>query len=378
MRTLLITRNFPPLRGGMERLNARMFEALSAHDPGSALVGPSGSVACLPEGTRVRELPIASLPATIVASVVRGVGLARATRPDIVLAGSGLTAPAAVAAARTIAAQAAVYLHGLDIVAPSRVYRLAWWPCIRRCSRVLVNSANTRRLAIGAGVDPSRIRIVHPGTDLPDTDPSARARYRAGQGIASNTPVLLSVGRLTTRKGLAEFVALAFPQIVAAYPDARLLVIGDQAPDALHPGGGAGFERVRAAAEAGGLSASVTWLGPCSDAELADAYQAADVHVFPVRDMPGDVEGFGMVAIEAAAHGLPTVAFDVGGVADAVVTGRNGNLVHANDHDAFARAVRDVLADPDPAGRSARARSFAQAFSWDRFGREVIEALAIA
>lgn len=360
----------------MERLNARMFEALLAHDAGSALVGPAGSAACAPAGTRVCELPTASLPATVIASIVYGIGLARAARPDVVLAGSGLTAPAAVTAARAASAQPAVYLHGLDIVAPSRLYRLAWWPCIRQCRRVLVNSTNTRRLAMAAGVEASRIHIVHPGTDLPTADPSARARFRAAHGIASHAPVLLSVGRLTTRKGLAEFVARAFPQIVAAHPDARLLVIGDQAPDALHRGKGAGFERVRAEAEKRGLASSISWLGPRTDAELADAYQAADVHVFPVRDLPGDVEGFGMVAIEAAAHGLPTVAFDVGGVADAVASNCNGYLVRAEDHAAFARAVCETISAHDRAGTSARARAFAQGFSWQRFGRDVIEALS--
>lgn len=375
MRTLLVTRNFPPLRGGMERLNARMFDALHAHDAGAALVGPAGSGRFVPAGARVAELPSGSLPSAVLASVARGVAMARAIRPHIVLAGSGLTAPAAVLAARAVSAQPAVYLHGLDIVAPSRVYRTLWWPCIRRCRRVLVNSANTRRLAIDAGVAADRIRIVNPGTELPTADPSARARYRSLHGIADDVPVLLSVGRLTTRKGLAEFVGHALPTIVARHPNARLLIIGDQAQDALHRGRGAGFERVRAAAEARGLVPNVAWLGPCSEEELADAYQAADAHVFPVRDLPGDVEGFGMVAIEAAAHGLATVAFDVGGVADAVMDGRNGQLVRADDHAAFARAVLDVLASPDRAARSAEARAFAQRFSWERFGREVIEAL---
>lgn len=375
MRTLLVTRNFPPLRGGMERLNARMFDALHARDGGSALVGPAGSARFAAAGARVAELPAASLPAIVIASALRAVAMARETRPDVVLAGSGLTTPAAVAAASTVSAHPAVYLHGLDIVAPSRVYRALWWPCIRRCRRVIVNSANTRRLAIEAGVEAERIRVVNPGTTLPTADPSARTRFRALHGIADDVPVLLSVGRLTTRKGIAEFVQHALPAIVAAHPGARLLIIGDQAQDALHRGRGAGFDRVRAAAEARGLVSSVAWLGPCSEEELADAYQAADVHVFPVRDLPGDVEGFGMVAIESAAHGLPTVAFDVGGVADAVVTGRNGHLVRADDHSAFARAVLDVLADPDRDSRAVRARDFAQRFSWERFGREVIDAL---
>ena len=374
MRTLLLTRNFPPLRGGMERLNARMFLHLFAQDAGSALVGPSGCGQHVPQAAYRAELPAGSLPMTILSSIARGIAVARRVRPDIVLAGSGLTAPAAIAAARSSGAIPAVYLHGLDIVAPSRVYRAVWWPCIRACRRVIVNSANTRCLAIGAGVDPDRIRIVNPGTDLPAADPAARQRFRTRLGLSAATPVLLSVGRLTTRKGLAEFVEHCVPEILVACPDARLVIIGDQARDALHRGTGAGFERIRAIADCRGIARSIHWLGPCSDDELADAYQGADVHVFPVRDLPGDVEGFGMVAIESAAHGLPTVAFDVGGVADAVVDGKSGYLVGAADYSAFARAVITSLAS-DRACQAARARAFAQRFSWERFGQEIVEAL---
>jgi len=360
----------------MERLNERLFQHVHGQDPTSMLLGPAGSARFAPDGARVAELPPGPLPLTLVASVLRGVALARRARPRVVLAGSGLMAPAAVAAARAASALPAVYLHGLDIVAPSRLYRMAWWPAIRSCRGVLVNSANTRRLAIGAGVAEDRIRIVHPGTDLPVRDTAARGRFRQRRQLDDDVPVLLSVGRLTTRKGLAEFVSHALPAIIETWPRARLVIIGDQAQDALHRGSGAGFERIREAAEAAGVSSAIDWAGPCSEAELADAYEGADVHVFPVRQIPGDVEGFGMVAIEAAAHGLPTVAFDVGGVADAVVDGRNGCLVAAGDYPAFAAAVADVLsASRSGSGQGERARDFAGGFSWDRFGREVLEAL---
>lgn len=373
-RVLLITRNHPPLRGGMERLNARMFEALHARNPGSALLGPPGADRFLPAGAHSRALAGGSLAAMILSSVTRGIAMARRTRPQVVLAGSGLAALAAVAAAAGVGAAPMVYLHGLDIVAASRVYRALWLPCIRRCRAVMVNSANTRRLAIDAGVDAGCIRIVHPGTTIPSLDAEARARFRARYGIDAGAPLLLSVGRLTARKGLAEFVGGSLPRVRAGHPDTRLVIIGDEAPQALHRGQGAGIERVREAARAQGLEGALTWLGPCSDAELAEAYQAADLHVFPVRDMPGDVEGFGMVAIEAAAHGLPTVAFDVGGVADAVADGVSGRLVRSGDEEAFAAAVLAELAQAGT-GRREQARAFATSFSWERFGREVADAV---
>lgn len=374
-RVLLITRNFPPFRGGMERLNDRMFRHLHALEPGSSLVGPKGSAHYAPMGSEVEEIAAGPLPATVLSSITKGLRMARRTRPDVVLAGSGLTAPAAVLAARAAVAIPAVYLHGLDIVVPSHVYRLAWLPFVRRCHRVLVNSSNTAQLAIKAGVDPARIRVVHPGTELPRQDPTARARFRAKFGLDEATPVLLSVGRLTGRKGLAEFVDKSLPRIVAEHPALRFLIIGDEASDALHRGKGAGIGRVLAAAKLHGIAGAIQWLGPSTEAELADAYQGADLHVFPVRDVPGDVEGFGMVAIEAAAHGLLTVAFDVGGVSDAVVHGITGKLIQAGHYDEFTSAILSTL-ELDPPQHAAAARAAMDRFSWGRFGHELINALA--
>lgn len=360
----------------MERLNEKLLAQLRERGP-AMLVGPRGSTPFAPTGTPVYELPPAPLPLTITASIAAAVVGAHRSRPDVVLAGSGLMAPAALAAAKRVDAMPAVYLHGLDIVAPHWLYRAAWLPCIRRCRRVLVNSSNTRRLAIAAGVDAARIHVVHPGVDSPVLDPGARARFRSRHGLEPEAPVLLSVGRLTTRKGLAEFVERCLPSILADQPRARLVIVGDEAADALHRGPGAGIEHIQATAREAGVAAAIDWLGPCSDQDLADAYQAADLHVFPVRDIPGDVEGFGMVAIEAAAHGLPTISFGVGGVPDAVANGVNGQLVQAGDYQAFSNAVLRALACTNTRGRGETARRFAAGFGWDRFGKEVVEALGV-
>ena len=124
------------------------------------------------------------------------------------------------------------------------------------------------------------------------------------------------------------------------------------------------------------VSWALRMVGSCDDAALAEAYQGADVHVFPVRHVDGDVEGFGMVAIEAAAHGLPTVAFRVGGVPDAVIDGSTGTLVEPGDYCIFARETLRWM-EPSIATRE-RCRSTARQFSWDRFNRQVGSALGLA
>jgi phosphatidyl-myo-inositol dimannoside synthase len=372
---LLVTRNFPPLRGGMERLNQRMLAGLARRGH-AALVGPRGCATHAPPGTPISQVAAAPLWRFLAGALPATWQMARRYRPRVVLAGSGLTAPFAWLGARLVGARSAVYLHGLDLVAPSRLYQLLWLPFIRHCDVAIANSSNTTRLAQVRGVLPGRLRIVHPGTDLPRPDPGARQRFRQVHGLAGR-PVLLSVGRLTPRKGLAEFVREALPIILARHPDALLLVIGHDASDALATGRGAISQRQRIleTARLAGIEHAVRVLPPCDDATLSEAYRAADVHVFPLREVPGDVEGFGMVAVEAAAHGLPTVAHRAGGVEDAVVDGCSGLLVPAGDAAAFAGAVLAVLASPPS---EAQLLAHARRFAWHRFDREIADAIGLA
>src|SRR6185312_7009210 len=101
------------------------------------------------------------------------------------------------------------------------------------CDLVIVNSANTARLAQGRGVPPANMHVLHPGTDLPTLDAEAARDFRQRNSFGQR-PLLLSVGRLTQRKGLAEFVEKSLPGIALCHPDVLLLVIGDEASDALH------------------------------------------------------------------------------------------------------------------------------------------------
>jgi phosphatidylinositol alpha-1,6-mannosyltransferase len=366
---LLVTRNFPPLRGGMERLNQRMLEGLARHGRVD-LVGPAGCAAFAAAATQVRQAPAAPLWRFLPAALAAALQLARRHRPRLVLAGSGLAAPLAWLAARSVRARCAVYLHGLDLIVPNRAYQTFWLPFIRRCDIAIANSRNTARLAIERGVDPARLHVVHPGTDLPAPDPGARARFRDTHGLGER-PLLLSVGRLTARKGLAEFVRDILPGVLAGQPDALLLVIGADATDALAAQAGSTRQRIIDAARGAGVEHALRLLPPCDDAALGAAYRAADLHVFPVRAVAGDVEGFGMVAVEAAAHGLPTVAFRVGGVADAVVDDVTGTLVAAADHAAFVRAVLDWLPRSRQAGTRGRCAEAARVFAWDRFDAQL-------
>jgi phosphatidylinositol alpha-1,6-mannosyltransferase len=214
---LLVTRNFPPLLGGMENVNFRLFEALAERGP-AGLCGPAGSSAHAPRAVLVREAPVRPLWRFVAAMAWNAVVAARRLRPALVVAGSGLSAPMAWIAARLSGARLVVYLHGLDIIVEDRLYQRAWVPFLRACDLVLVNSHNTAGLAVGRGIDPARIRVLHPGTEVPRLKDEVRQQERVSLGLGDR-PVLLSVGRLTRRKGLREFVQLALPAIAARWDD---------------------------------------------------------------------------------------------------------------------------------------------------------------
>lgn len=385
MRILLVTRNLPPLVGGMERLNWHMAAEL-AKVADVRSIGPMGSAALAPDGIPTREAPLNPLWKFLWHARSLARREARIWKPDVVLAGSGLTAPLAQAAARACDARTAVYVHGLDVAVKHPVYRAIWLPAIRRADRIIANSQATAALCRDAGVDPACIGIVHPGVDLPVVESLSHRETGMSEGSDSRSadfrrrhnldsrPLLLSVGRLSERKGLREFVSHALPTIVAAHPDVVLLIVGDAPRQALHANAQTP-DSIRAAAQAAGVADHLRFLGTITDyAELGSVYRAADVHVFPVRSIPGDPEGFGMVAVEAAAHGLPTVAFATGGVVDALAEGQSGHLVVPGDYDAFATAVVRILATDNAVGSSCR--KFAARFAWPLFGIRIAEQLA--
>jgi len=366
---LVVTRNFPPLTGGMERLMRHSVETLASRFD-VTLVGPSGCSEFVPEEVSVIECPPAPF-SFLVMALLRGWVPCRKTSFDLVLGGSGLVAPITWFLSWIAKARSAIFVHGLDLVVDNFVYQRLFVPFLRRHDRVIANSQNTLDIAIGKGCEISKLRIVNPGATIPPESSLLDAAESRGRLGFEDKKIILFVGRMVRRKGLAELLEQAWPRIVASLPDALLLVAGDSPDDALLQDAD-GAKRMLKAVERAGQD-TVHFLGTVDDDVLLNCYSAAESLVFPLIRVSGDVEGFGMVAIEAAASGTPTVAFPVGGVVDAVADGVNGLLVPEGNYEAFADAVLSICQGGPPSRSSCR--NHAEKFSWEAHGKKLLVAL---
>jgi D-inositol-3-phosphate glycosyltransferase len=222
------------------------------------------------------------------------------------------------------------------------------------CSDVIVANSveEVAQLQALYGADPARIEIVAPGVEHAFFSPGDQRGARRALGLGDH-PVLLFVGRIQPLKGLQVAVgALA----ALGRPDAELVVVGG-------PSGAEGdreLAAVLALAEQLGVASQLRFVPPQPHHLLSTFYRAADVVLVPSRS-----ESFGLVALEAAACGVPVVAAAVGGLRTLVHHGRTGVLVDQRDPRAFASAVEALLADPSAARRmGAEAARHARGYTW--------------
>lgn len=221
------------------------------------------------------------------------------------------------------------------------------------CSDVVTAATPSEALQLVELYDaaPERIELVAPGVDRAFFSPGDQAAARRAIGVAGG-PVVLFVGRIQPLKGLDVAVAA-----LADLPTAtRLVVVGG----ASGPDGLAELERVSALAAELDVADRIHWFEPQPHHLLSSFYRAADVVVVPSRS-----ESFGLVALEAAACGVPVVATDTGGLSHVVVDGATGLLVPDRRPRHVAEAIERLLSNPEKArsmGRAAARR--AESFTW--------------
>ena len=365
---LIITRNFPPLIGGMERLIWNVVKQLESEYI-CDVVGPKGcqkSISGTYLGCCTNPVPI-----FLTTALIKSFSMAFSQQYKFCIAGSGVTAPIATLVGKRFKIPVITFVHGLDLVVKNRIYQQVFVPAIKRSDIVIVNSHNTAKLAKSKGVSPDKIKVIFPGVNVPKLSSTTNVQFRQQYNL-ENKQILLSVGRLIPRKGIAEFLQFSLPNIIKNCPNTVFIIIGSEPSNALKKDGKI-LQTIKNIIREYNLADHVLLLGRVDDITLESAYQDADLFIFPLREVEGDVEGFGMVAIEAAAYGLPTVAYAVGGVTDAIIPNKSGFLVAPEKHSELTQVITNYLQGNNQEITPTTCRNHAKQFSWDNFGKQLRE-----
>lgn len=257
-----------------------------------------------------------------------------------------------------------VWVHGEDVSIFMRypVKKRLMPEVFRHARAVFANSGFTLGRATLAGAPHDKTHVVNPAVDAARfAGPIDVSDLRARWGLHGKT-VLLTVGRLTRRKG-HDKVLDALASLRATRPDLAYLVLSDGEEEA----------SLKAHCTALGLDDLVRWVGPVKPHELPGYYAVSDLFVHPNRTLSDDdVEGFGMVFLEASATGIPVIGGRSGGVPDAVQDRVTGLLVDGERADAVADAIASLVDDPDRRRVMGEAgRVWARSFSWSRQAERV-------
>ncbi|BBZ29156.1 GDP-mannose-dependent alpha-(1-6)-phosphatidylinositol monomannoside mannosyltransferase [Mycolicibacterium madagascariense] len=352
-RILLVTNDFPPRRGGIQSYLENLVGELVGADPITVYAPRWKDDAAYDAAARDVGVQIVRHPTSLMhpePSVARRMRRLIADR-GIETVWFGAAAPLALLAPLARDAGAT------RVLASTHGHEVGWsmLPLARTALRrigdhtdvVTFISDYTRRRFASAFGPAAALERLAPGVDTDRFEPDsvARAQMRARYGLGER-PVVVCLSRLVPRKG-QDMLIRALPAITDRVPGTALVIVGN----------GPYAEDLHRLARRFGVAQHVVFTGAVPGEELPAHHAMADVFAMPCRTRGSglDVEGFGIVYLEASAVGVPVVAGNSGGAPEAVVDGETGVVVDGWDVGAIAAAVGDLLADPDRAAAMGRA-----------------------
>lgn len=367
MRLLFVSHSLPPKGrplanlGGMQRVALKLHESLELNAEATASLNYDALLLRSARRTLHAKVPFFLAKA--------GWKISRAARNDavdVVLFSSMVTASLAVplqGLLRRHGVKMAAIVHGLDVTMPFAPYQWFVPRVFDALDAVLPVSRATRQACLDRGAAPAQLRVVHNGIDVDrfrppqERDTNRQALEQSVEGSAPPPPpdglLLCSVGRQVKRKGTAWFVDAVMPRL----------------PDDVHywiAGDGPMSSDIQTAIDRHALAPRVRHLERVSNETLGLLYRGADLFVMPNIPVENDMEGFGIVLLEAALCGTPAIAARLEGIRDVITDGVNGHLVAPQDPEAFVAAIEQYGGHPKALNAAARrAREHTEAtFGW--------------
>lgn len=312
IKVLFVTKNFPPAIGGMEQYCHDLYNNLKKHINIDLIASSKGK----------KFLPIFSIYAFFKA-------LLNNRKYDILYFGDGAISPIGVLLKFITGKRIYITIHGLDITWNNWFYQFLIPKCIRRFDKIICVSSYTKEICIKHGVDENRIEIINNGIDFDNFshEKMSHKQWMEKFKISKDKKIFITVGRLVKRKGVEWFIK----EILSEIKDGnyQYFIIGS----------GVEKQRILKEINKNNLNDKVVLLGRLPKRDLNSFYSYSDFMIMPNIHIKGDMEGFGIVAIEAGAWGLPVVTSGIEGVRDAIVDDGSG-LIYKNKKD-----LKKVLVD---------------------------------
>jgi glycosyltransferase involved in cell wall biosynthesis len=350
MNILFISRAYPPTIGGIEKQNYEIAQGLARISNLDLIANRKGK----------RALPLFIPYALCKAALV-------ARRYDVVLLGDAVLGVVGYFLKIFSPAPVACIVHGLDLTFRNRLYQKLWVGVfVQRLDKLIAVGNETIRQGVLRGIPETKFVFIPNGVSIPDPLP-VHSRKELESFIGRNVQgrVLLTLGRLVKRKGVGWFIS----EVVTRLDDQILYIIA-----------GEGEERsaIEGIIRVNGLEDRVICLGRVTEDEKSLLFSTANIFVQPNITVAGDMEGFGLVVLEAAAYGITVIASNLEGLKDAINQGQNGYLIAEADADVYLRMIRSFLANPGHLKAfGKRARNYVATYNaWPRIARDYLEVLA--
>ncbi|MCK6541800.1 glycosyltransferase family 4 protein [bacterium] len=261
----------------------------------------------------------------------------RRQRPEIVLFSSMVTAAVMLFIKKKGSSPKYVAIaHGRDVTLPNPLYQIILKCVFKKLDGVIAVSSATKASCMACGLSSDQVVVIPnaipPGYDTLPIPPKTIADFLfQNHHIPREArPVLLTVGRLVLRKGHAWFIEHVLQRLDH---DVIYLIVGD----------GPEYDTIRQTIARSPKRHTIALLGKMPEDWLLGLYEYADIFVMPNISVPGDIEGFGIVLLEANRAGLPAVVTDIEGITDVVTDGLNGYRVKQNDAAGFANKIDSLL-----------------------------------
>ena len=224
--------------------------------------------------------------------------------------------------------------------------------------KIAANSTYTKELIINSlGVDNDKITVIHPGIDIYDKFINANTINKINNLINSSGPVLVTLARLEHRKGHIVILE-ALSRLISKYPNLLYFIAGD----------GNFKKTIKNKVSELGLKNNVKFLGWITEPEKSVLLKNTDLFLMTPHLEKESVEGFGMVFIDAAFHGIATLGTDNGGISDAIINGKTGLIAKTSDLNDITSKIDELLSDKTKRiklGLAGQKNAYAR-FTWDK------------